>query len=166
MDLVYHFFDGAAFDPIWGLSWQEFRRRWNSGPWTHKPLGERGTHNGDSLRDLIAFCVDPEPSDEEIERILSRRTVRWTVTHARSEFYFLKEIISNIPKLQKKQFSAVVFADKDYRVLLSAAVDAFLNSRIQRSTLRAVLALHTSHSLQPKVRHALRSRRRSNFRST
>src|SRR5215469_666743 len=128
MDLVYHFFDRAAFDPIWGLSWQEFRRRWNSGPWTHKPLGERGTYNGDSLRDLIAFCVDPEPSDEEIERILSRRTVRWTVTHARSEFYFLEEIISNIPKLQKKQFSAVVFADEDYRVLLSAAVDAFLNS--------------------------------------
>src|SRR5437867_3016000 len=66
MDLCYHFFDRAAFDQIWGLSWREFRRRWNRGAWSNKPLSHRGDYSGDSLRDLIAFRVNPEPSNDQL----------------------------------------------------------------------------------------------------
>jgi len=127
MDLLYRFFDRAAFDQIWELPWPEFQRRWNSGPWYRKPLRDRGGYSGESLRGLIAFCVEPEPSDKEIEDILNRRTVRWTVTHSGSQHYFLEEIISNVPRLRHKQFSAVDFADRDFVVLLFAAFDAYLN---------------------------------------
>lgn len=160
MDLTYHFFDRAAFDLLWGLSWQEFRRKWNRGAWTSRPLGEKGVYNGDSLRDLIAFCIEPDLNEKEVEYILNRRSIRWTVLKSIPQSFLMEEVIGNVPKLRRRQFSVVVFADADFTVLLSCAVDAYLEGRIDRRTLRAVLALHPAEDLKDFLLLTTNERRR------
>jgi hypothetical protein len=66
IDVYYCFFDRSAVDPLWKMSWQDFLRRYGKNRRNKRSKGD----GGDSwLRELIAFSVEPEPSDTEVEDI-------------------------------------------------------------------------------------------------
>ena len=139
MEQVYDFFDREAFDPVWRLSWAEFlkkhRTRWAS----NKNYSPREYCNV-SLRGLISFSITPEPSPQEVEDILSRRTIRWTLQQGDKRLYMMSEIMSNVPSLRDR---VKAFSMKCEIVgLLAAAVDAYLAGRAGVAALRAVLKLH------------------------
>jgi hypothetical protein len=84
--LVYYyhqFFDRVAFDQLCRLSWQEFLERWGRIPWAKAAPTADG---GGSLRDFVAFFVEPEPSPKVLEAILARETIRWTIQHSEPQF--------------------------------------------------------------------------------
>src|SRR6516162_4386973 len=102
MDGYYYFFDRSAVDSLWRLSWHEFLRVRGPSRWT------AGRDTGDgaaSLRGLIAFSLDPQPSAMEVEDIIRHRTLRWTIQHSTPQFYVMEEIIYNVPWLRKSSIS-------------------------------------------------------------
>ena len=140
MEHSYEFFDREAFDSVWRLSWTEFvkkhRTRWASNP-EYSPPGE---YDGASLRGLIAFSLTPEPSPKEIEDILKRRTIRWTLQQSDSRLFMMSEIMLKIPTLRGRVMKFSVKCEIDS--LVAAAVDAYLSRRASVGALRAVLKLH------------------------
>jgi hypothetical protein len=86
MDDYYYFFDRSAVDSLWKMSWKEFLRLHGNSDWAKYP--EIGSADG-SLRGLIAFALDPEPSAAEVEDIIHRRTVRGTIERSSPQFYVI-----------------------------------------------------------------------------
>lgn len=137
----YEFFDRATFDRIWQLSWQNFLQKYRTG-WSRNRLYDAGSYNGESLRGLIAFSLEPEPSAEEIEQILERNTIRWTIQHSMPQLFVLSSIIwDGLTHLRNR---AARFSTKEsVNPVLATAIDAYLQSRVTASTLRATLKLHS-----------------------
>ena len=119
----YDFFDRAFFDPVWMLSWRKFQQK-NGSRWATDPNYEPGCYSGRSLRELICFYVDPEPSPKLLEDILARQTVQWTVRHSGSQFFFLSELMRYVPGYRDNLCSACNF--RDISVVISAAVGGYL----------------------------------------
>lgn len=141
MDHHYDFFDRDFFDPLWGLSWQEFIRRHRS-RWVSKKDYFPGQYSGEGLRELISFCIDPEPSREVVEAILARRTVRWTAQHSTPHFYFLSEVIGNVPRSRPhRAYSGEI---NDASVFIGSATTRYLEGKMPAETLRAILKLHSA----------------------
>jgi len=138
MDDYYCFFDRSAIDPLWNLSWQNFLRLHGRSRWAKGPDLKNGN---DSLRGLIAFTVEPEPSAGEIEEIISRRTLRWTIQRSSPQFFVMGEIIYNVPSLRKFCVS-LDLCPNDFAVLLAAAADGYFCGEIPESGLKTVLKLH------------------------
>jgi hypothetical protein len=140
METYYYFFDRSAMNSLWKMSWQEFLRLHGTSQWAKGPRTDNGAA---SLRGLIAFSVDPEPSATEIEDIIRRRTLRWTIQHSSSQFYMMEEIVYNIPRLQKSCASLDVWSN-DFTVLLAAATEGYFRGEVPVSGFKAVLKLHYS----------------------
>jgi hypothetical protein len=134
----YCFFDRSAVDPLWRMSWQEFLRFLGNGR-RAKRIAERDSW----LRDLIAFSVDPEPSDAEVEDIIRRRTLRWTIERSTPQFYTMGEIVCGVPRLAKSCAVLDVW-DNDFVVLLAVAAEAYFRGEVPVSGFKAVLKLHYS----------------------
>src|ERR1700678_1452534 len=99
MEHGYDFFDREAFDPIWRLSWAEFLKKHRT-RWASNREYSPGGYSSESLRGLISFSIEPEPSPQEIEDILRRRTIRWTLQHSDTRLYMMSEIMSNVRSLR------------------------------------------------------------------
>lgn len=139
MEQVYDFFDREAFDPVWRLSWAEFLKKHRTHWASTQDYSPDGYFN-ESLRGLISFSIEPQPSPKEIEDILRRRTIRWTLQHSDRKLFTMSEIMSNVRSMRNR---AVGFSIKcEIDSLLAAAVDAYLTRRAGVAALRAVLKLH------------------------
>jgi hypothetical protein len=137
MEQNYDFFDRQAFDPLWRLSWAEFLKKYRT-RWASRPEYCSGEYDGKSLRGLLSFSIDPEPLPQELEDILRRRTIRWTMQQSNCKT--MSEIMSRIPALRERVSAFSMKCEIDS--LLAAAVDAYLNRRAGIAALRAVLKLH------------------------
>ena len=140
MDAYYYFFDRSAVDSLWKLSWREFLRLHGKSRWA------KGHDTGDgagSLRGLIAFSVDPQPSAKEIEEIIGRRTLQWTIQRSSPQFYMMEEILYRVPRLRKSCASLDVW-ENDLSVLLAAAAEGYFQGDVPVSEFKAVLKLHYS----------------------
>jgi hypothetical protein len=139
MEHGYEFFDRYVFDPIWRLKWAEFQRKYPS-KWALDPTYIEG-QDGETLASVIAFAVTPDPSREEVERIIATRTIRWTVQHSALQLWLLSSIIVHgLPKLRKWYFWTET---DDISGLIAVAVDAYLSRRISTRSLSAILKLHS-----------------------
>jgi len=137
METYYCFFDRSAVDPLWGMSWQDFLRLCGK----HR-RGKR--FDVDSwLRELIAFSVEPEPSDAEVDDIIRRRTPRWTIQRSSPQFYTMGEIVCGAPRLAKSCAVLDVWAN-DLSVLLAAAAEGYFRGEVTVSAFKSVLKLHYS----------------------
>ncbi len=140
MDDDYYFFDRSAVDYLWKISWQEFLRLHGKSQWA------KGQNTGDgsgSLRGLIAFSIDPEPSASDIEEIIRRRTLRWTVQRSSEQFSMVEDIVYNVPRLRKSCISLNV-CPNDFTVLLAAAAEGYFRREVSASEFKAMLKLHYS----------------------
>jgi hypothetical protein len=126
---------------VWQMPWRMFRRKYKT-QWTLNRNLHRGEYKGRSLRELLAFTVDPEPSAEDIEDILERRTVRWTVRHSEPQLYAMSSIMwDGLPRLHNRLIHLSTSSQIDS--LIAVAVDAYLRRSISAATLWAVLKLHS-----------------------
>jgi hypothetical protein len=130
----------AAVDSLWGLSWHQFLRLYGTSRWARGPHTDNGS---DSLRGLIAFSVDPEPSKAEVEEIIRCRTLRWTIQRSSPQYFVIAEIVYNVPRLRKFYASLDVGAN-DFTVLLAAAAEGYFRREMRVSGFKAVLKLHYS----------------------
>lgn len=138
---VYDFFDRSVVDPLWGLSWASVLEQHHS-RWFHSKKMERGGYFETSLRELIAFAVDPEPSDREIEDILSRMTVRQTIRRSNPQFWVMNVLTNELVHKPKAALFSVEL--EDVSGLIAVATRAFLERRITATTLWSVAKLHSS----------------------
>jgi hypothetical protein len=139
MEQAYDFFDREAFDPVWRLSWAEFLKTHRT-RWAANRKYSPGEYYNESLRGLISFSIDPQPSSPEIEDILRRRTIRWTLRQSNIRLFTMSEIMSNVPSLRDRVMAFSMKCEIDS--LLAAAVDAYLNQRAGVAAFRAVFKLH------------------------
>jgi hypothetical protein len=114
MENYYYFFDRSAVDYVWNLSWREFLRLHGTSRWAKGPDTGDGSA---SLRGLIAFSVGPDPAAPEVEDIIRRRTLRWTIQRSSPQFYMMEEIVYHVPRLRKSCASLDVWPN-DVTVLL------------------------------------------------
>ena len=150
MEHDYEFFDRDVYDPIWQLSWHQFMRLYKT-RWALNQNYSSGTYTGQSLRELIAFSLDPEPANEEIENILQHRTIRWTIRRSSPQFFTMSCIMwDGLPQFRDRTVHLSTCSEID--CLLAVAVGAYLERRIDINTLRAVLKLHSVEDLDTFVR--------------
>jgi hypothetical protein len=139
MEQLYEFFDREAFDPVWRLSWAKFLKKHRT-RWASTPEYCPGHYDGESLRGLISFAIEPEPSTQAIEDILRRRTILWTLQQSDCRLFTMSEIMPKVPSLRGR---VTGFSMKcEINSLLAAAVDAYLTRRAGVAALRAVSKLH------------------------
>ena len=138
----YEFFDAERFDAIWTLSWSEFQRKYRS-RWATKKSYDDSGYFDNSLRELICFCVEPQPDAEALESILAQRTVQWTIRHSTPQFYFMYELMSHIPGSSESVGYAIDITDDDVSVLISAALGGYIAGKLADAALLAVLKLHS-----------------------
>jgi hypothetical protein len=137
----YTFFDRASSDRLWPLSWKTVLRR-NQSPWflsTKLRRGEYDFENG-TLRELLAFSIDPEPSDNQIERILTTLSVAETMKKCHPQFWTMEEIMRRVLNRPSQMMFEVNLRSPS--AVISIAARAFLDKRIMSSTLWTVLKLH------------------------
>jgi hypothetical protein len=140
METYYCFFDRSAVDPLWKMSWEVFLRLYGKHR-RGKRSREADVHSW--LRELIAFSVEPEPSDAEVDDIIRRRTLRWTIQRSSPQFYTMGEIMCGVPRLAKSCAVLGVWAN-DLSVLLAAAAEAYFRGEVTASGFKSVLKLHYS----------------------
>jgi hypothetical protein len=138
---VYEFFDRTVVDPLWGLSWASVLEHHHS-KWFRSKKMVRGEYLGTSLRELIGFAIDPEPSDPEIDNILSRMTVRATIRRSNPQFWVISVLMDELVSKPKTAFFSVEL--EDVSGLIAVATRAFLERRITAMTLWSVAKLHSS----------------------
>jgi len=139
MEFFYHFFDRTACDQLWKTSWKEYLRRWGRTRWARAEPTREGT---ESLRDMISFHIDPEPTAEEVERILAHETIQQTVKRSSPQFGPMSELMSNTPAFRKH--SQCIFFKGDYfAILIAVAFEAYLRGRAPQSALWPVFKLHS-----------------------
>lgn len=151
MGTVHHYalFDRDFFDPVWRLKWSEFLFHYPS-RWARQRRFEAsdsgpGPYDGHSLRGLIAFALQSKPSHAEVEEILLRRSVRWTIQNASSPVGFLSELLARGFPASKPRCS--ISLECDPASLLSTAESAFAKGWILEATVRPVMLLHHSERL-------------------
>jgi len=140
MDNYYCFLDRSAVDSLWSLSWQDFLRLYGTSRWAKGAYTDNGSA---SLRGLIAFSVEPEPSEAEVEEIIRHRTLRWAIQRSSPQYFVMGEIVYNVPRLRKSHATLDVWAN-DPTVLLAAAAEAYFRGELNVSGFKAILKLHYS----------------------
>jgi hypothetical protein len=143
MEQSYDFFDRGAVDPVWRLSWAEFLKQHRT-RWASKPEYGSGEYGGESLRGLLSFSIQPEPTPQELEEILGRRTIRWALQRSDCKLFTMSEIMSHVPALRESRDGFSIKCEIDS--LLAAVADAYLARRAGVAALRAVLKLHSVDS--------------------
>ena len=132
-------------DPIWALSWHDFTRRYRT-RWALRHSYTSGEYSGGSLRELIAFTFDPEPSKDEIDDIIDQRTIRWTLRRSTPQLFTMSCLMwSGLPRLHGKFHLS---ACSEIGGFLAVATDAYLENRIGARTLRAALNLHSVEDVE------------------
>lgn len=126
-----HFLDRAVVDPFLALTWKQFDHKfgWGYSEWS-------------SPADfLMQLALDPVPDDPKVvERILARRTLRWTLKHSSPQFFCLMELISHAPVVEKRCPGIELGRVAEMGMFQAAAVHGFLEDRITLPALWAVFA--------------------------
>lgn len=146
MEYYYQFLDRDVLGRLLELSWKEFLCRWGNTRWA------RGAPTGDgygSLREFISFSMSPEPSPEQVEAILARKTIRWTIQHSSPQLAAIAGLIDRVPMFRKHAVCVGFFKGSEFAALLAAAVDAYFSRRISLDVLRAVFRLHSVEDVSP-----------------
>jgi len=139
MEFRYHFFDRNACDKLWKSSWKEYLSKWGKTRWANGPFTGEST---ESLRDMIAFYIDPQPTAEDVERILAHETIVQTVSKSSPQFGPMSELLSRTPAYRKH--SQFIFFKGDYfAVLIAVGLEAYLQGRASQSDLWPVFKLHS-----------------------
>lgn len=95
----------------------------------------------DTLRGLLAFAMEPAPSDEQIEQVLSKLTVAQTIRQCIPQFWTMSMIMHEL--LKQPEASILDVEIKNPLGLIGIATRAFLDGNVTASTLWAVTKLHT-----------------------
>jgi hypothetical protein len=141
MNHYYEFFDRAAVDRLWLCSWKTVMKR-NRSRWFNSTGLNREGYDGESLRELLAFSVEPQPSDKQVERMLASLTVSATVRRCHPQFWVMDEIMRQV--LSHPAHSIFSVELSDISGLIAVASRAFLDRRIGTATLWTVAKLHSS----------------------
>jgi hypothetical protein len=121
----YQFVDRAVVDPMLQMSWKAFLRKY---PWRR-----------DSLEELLAFAVEPEPDSGAVSYILAERSLRWTMKRSTPAYYFLNVLIYHVPHLKRRCPEIWLRKNSlEVAVIEATAVEAFLDDRIGEHMLWAV----------------------------
>jgi hypothetical protein len=123
--------DRSAIDKVLSLSWKDFSRRY---PWR-----KRSSQWSSARAFLEDFALD-SPSDlPDVDNILDRRTLRWTMNRCSPRLFFMYEIIDHVPDLRARCQSYRHNNLEDQLIVHAACADAFVRGVISRGTLFAVL---------------------------
>ena len=92
----YEFFDRTDVDRFWRRSWKTVMKR-HRGHWFSSggPL-KGGAYNGESLRELLSFSIEPKPTDKQVDRMLATLTVSATVRRCHPQFWTMDEIMRQV----------------------------------------------------------------------
>ncbi len=104
---------------------------------------EAGAYNGESLRQLLAFSLDPTPTVKQLDRMLATLTVSATVRRCHPQFWAMDEIMRQV--LSRPEDAIISVELDDISGLISVAARAFLDRRITAPTLWAVAKLHSTN---------------------
>ena len=96
MNHYYEFFDRTVIDHFWHLSWKTVMKRHHGRWFSSGGPEEAGAYNGESLRQLLAFSLDPTPTVKQLERMLATLTVSATVRRCHPQFWAMDEIMRQV----------------------------------------------------------------------
>lgn len=132
LEFFYRVFDRAAVDPVLAMRWTEY-------------LAQRATDR-ESIEELLEFAVDgPDgdaPDPEYVQQILAERTLRWTMSHATPQFYFLHELVNCTPGLAKRCPAIWPEAFAEEAIFLGVSTCAFLAGKCTAPDWAAMMTLH------------------------
>ena len=137
---IYTLLDKSAAERVCRLHWrkaiQNVRSRWFT-----SRVFERGGYdfNHGTLRGLIAFSFDPEPTDDEIEQILDSDTIAATMSRCHPQFWTIEEVLRRLNPGQKQTIDVEL---RDLSCLASVMIRAFVERRITASQMWSVVKLH------------------------
>jgi hypothetical protein len=131
VDFYYQFIDKALVDPILDLRWAEFLAL--------RPRPKWPTVGG--TKGFIKYIFDTEPEPERVRWILENKTLRWTLYHCELAFFFLDSIIYEVPTVCRGCPTFWPESIEEAIVLLAAAVNAYLEGRLNPRSLKSVLLL-------------------------
>jgi hypothetical protein len=139
MDHYYGFIDRAVVDPLWSLKWKTVVRRYPN-KWVNSMVVDPDAYNEASLRELLTFAIDPQPSLPQIERILEKDTLKDTLRRCHPQYWTMWMLLTRLP-----QFVEAIkgFSIHDTDDLVNGCVDAYLNHKIAIVDLWPVLKLHS-----------------------
>ena len=138
----YEFFDRTVVDHFWRLSWKTVMKRHRSHWFSSGGPKEPGVYGGESLRELLAFSVEPTPTGKQLDRMLATLTVSATVRRCHPQFWAMDEIMRQV--LRHPEDSIVSAELRDISGLIAVAARAFLDRRITAATLWTVAKLHSA----------------------
>jgi hypothetical protein len=146
MNHTFEFFDRAAVDHLWNISWRTLIRRNPQNAWLQSAERvEVGTYDGKSLRGLLTFCIQQSP--KRIETILETRKVADTLKKCTGQFFAMSELMTNALPHSDKFIEYVEI--HEVLPLISIAWDAFLLGRISPAILWSVFKLHSLKPTDP-----------------
>lgn len=140
MNHTFEFFDRAAVDHLWNISWKTLIRRNPQNAWLQsKERVELGSYDGKSLRELLTFGL--QRSLKRIETILETRKVSDTLRSCNLQFDTMSELMTNALPHSEKFIEWVEI--HDVIPLISIAGQAFVSEAISAATLWSVVKLHS-----------------------
>jgi hypothetical protein len=131
---TYEFFDRAAYDRIWGVSWKTLRHRNLGNPWFW-PVFEGFDANEDgagTLHQLLGFSIEPQPTDRQIKGFLKRLKVGETVVRCSPQSFAMSELLQHTIASPERFTLSVEL--KDPFSFIGIAVQAFLSKRISAAS--------------------------------
>jgi hypothetical protein len=140
MNHYFEFFDRAAVDHLWNITWRTLIRRNPQIAWLQSTERvEVGSYDGKSLRELLTFCIQQSP--KRIETILETRKVADTLRRCSGQFFAMSELMNNALDHSGKFIAWVEI--RDVYPLIWIAWEAFLSGRISSATLWSVFKLNS-----------------------
>jgi len=140
MNHTFEFFDRAAVDHLWNISWKTLIRRNPQNAWLQsKERVELSSYDGKSLRELLTFGL--QRSLKRIETILETRKVSDTLRSCNLQFDTMSELMTNALPHSEKFIEWVEI--HDVIPLISIAGQAFVSEAISAATLWSVVKLHS-----------------------
>ena len=126
----YWFVDRAVADPVLQMSWKDYLRKY---PWK----GSRTSFS--TVEELLNFCLEPQPDADTVARVITECSLRWTLQHSVPSYFFLHNIVYNVPRL-RKHCPVVGVEDNwaDEGTIIAVAVHAYLEGWIGEKTLWAI----------------------------
>lgn len=140
MNHTFEFFDRAAVDHLWNISWRTLIRRNPQNAWLQSTeCANDLSYDGKSLRELLTFGIQRSP--RRIETILETKKVSDTLRSCNLQFFTMSELMTNALPHSEKFIEYVEI--HEVLPLISIAWEAFLSGRISPATLWSVFKLNS-----------------------
>jgi hypothetical protein len=140
MNHTFEFFDRAAVDHLWNISWRTLIKRNPQNAWLQSTESvEVGSYRGENLRGLLTFGIQQSP--ERIETILKTRKVSDTIRRCNLQFFTMSDLMTNaLPHSERFiEYVEIKYIDP----LISTAWQAFVSGRISAATLWSVFKVNS-----------------------